>query len=127
MSHQDAAITFTIVAMIIATFQFSLAQGAPFGDMVLGGNKSKVLPKNLRILALLQGVLILFLAFVLLVNTNIVHIMFLANSNFLVWLSFFISALSFLGNILSQSLKERLFGVPMAGILFFTSGVITLY
>jgi len=127
MSHQDAAITFTLVAMIVATFQFTLAHGAPLGDMVLGGNKPKVLPKNLRLLALFQGVLILFLAFVLLVNTELVYIWPLADSSFLVWLSFFISSLSFLGNILSQSLKERLFGVPMTGILFFTSGVITLY
>jgi len=127
MSHQDAAVTFTFIAMIVAAFQFTLAHGAPLGDMVLGGDKPKVLPKKLRLLALFQGVLILFLAFVLLVNTEIVYIWFLADSSFLVWLSFIVSSISFLGNILSQSLKERLFGVPMSGMLFFTSGVIALY
>jgi len=127
MSHQDAALTFTLVAIIIATFQFTLAQGAPFRDMVLGGTKPKILPKKLRFLAFIQGVLVLFLALILLVNTDIVHIRLLADSSFMVWLSFCISALSFLGNVLSQSLKERLFGVPATALLFFTSGVITLY
>ena len=53
-----AAWVFAAVAVVAACFQLALGLGAPLGEMAMGGRYPGRLPVQMRVAAIVQGVII---------------------------------------------------------------------
>lgn len=89
---QIASIGAAVLVVGVAAFQVALAFGTPLGDAVFGGRaptQDGVLKGRFRVLAALQAVILLLVAWVLLARTGVVTNPFLSGDT-LVWLTWVI-------------------------------------
>lgn len=89
---QIASIAAAVLVVGVAAFQVALAFGAPLGDAVFGGRaptQDGVLKGRFRVLAALQAVILLLIAWVLLARTGVATIPLLSGDT-LVWLAWVI-------------------------------------
>lgn len=64
-------IWFMVVAIVVTCFQVAILLGAPLGAYTLGGKYPDVLPKDKRILAVFQIIILWVFAYVVLVRSGI--------------------------------------------------------
>jgi hypothetical protein len=119
-----AVVVFTVVAILATCFQFALALGAPFGEMAMGGRYPGKFPVQMRVAAIVQGLIIGALAAIVLTRAGVVVTPL--NAPWLIWVVVAFSAVSLFVNAISRSRKERLLWVPAATVMLISSLIVAL-
>ena len=120
------AYTFCVFTAVIVIFQLALALGAPWGEMAMGGKYPGRFPPTLRVAAVVQLLLLLFVALIVLVRAEIVFGEYLEFSRSAVWFVVALLVVSSILNIVTPSKKERMFGAPIAIILLICSSIVAI-
>ena len=121
-----SAYTFCVFTAVIVIFQLALALGAPWGEMAMGGKYPGRFPPKLRVAAVVQLLLLLFVALIVLVRAEIVFGEYLEFSRSAVWFVVALLVVSSILNIVTPSKKERMFGAPIAIILLICSSIVAI-
>lgn len=116
-----AALIFAVAAGGVVVFQLALALGAPWGAYAMGGAVPGRFPPPLRLAAVVQAVVIAFLAVVALSAAGLVLPDLAATFPWLVWLPVAFSALAVVLNAISRSPGERRVWVPVTLVLLASS------
>lgn len=119
-----AAIVFAAVAIFAAFFQFALGLGAPFGEMAMGGRLPGRFPVQMRVAAVVQGLIIGVLGAIVLTRAGVVSTPL--DAPWLIWVVVAFSGASLFVNAISRSRKERLLWVPAASVMLLSSLVVAL-
>jgi len=119
-----AVIVFTVVAIFAVCFQFALGLGAPFGELAMGGRYPGQFPVQMRVAAIVQGLIIGGLAAIVLTKAGLV--LTPLNAPWLIWIVVAFSAVSLVVNAISRSRKERLLWVPAATAMLVSSLIVAL-
>ena len=112
-----STIVVTILFVSIAFFQVLLSLGFPIGEFALGGYY-KVLPKKLRIVSAVNAMVLVFMSFVFLQNTDVFIGLSFLPTNILVWIMTIFLAINSIANLFSRSKKERFIMTPLSSIAF---------
>lgn len=118
------AILFTLLSLIVVTFQVLLFFKMPWGEYTMGGFHPGVLPKQYRIAALIQSFLILFNALVILNHSELLTFLSKSFTNFWMWVIMVMMGLSSIMNLITKSQKERRLWAPITLIIFISSIII---
>lgn len=121
-----AAWLFTTVALFLILFHALLMFGVPWGHLTQGGFSKGKLPKNKRVIALIQIVILVIMGVVVLAKSNIAFSTLHELSSTLIWVVVAISFLSFVLNLISPSKPERLMGVPITLMMLSSSLVVAV-
>lgn len=118
-----AAIIFTILSGAVVIFQICLALGMPWGAASMGGRFPGKYPTKMRVVALFNIVLIVFITSILLSKAHILLPQMLPFSEKAIWV---VVAFSFAGtvmNTITPSKIERIWA-PVGLIQFITSIIV---
>jgi hypothetical protein len=121
-----AVAVFIIMSVIAAIFQLALALGAPLGEYAMGGMYPGKFPPKMRIAALVQIIILVFLVFVVVAASGLAFEQFYNFGRIAIW---FVVAFFVLGSILnisSKSIKERRTWGPVNVMLLLVSIFIAL-
>lgn len=121
-----AALVFALVAGGVVAFQLALALGAPWGRYAMGGAFPGRFPPPMRVAAVIQAILIAFLAVAVLSAAGLVMPDLAAAAPWLVWVAVLVSALAVVLNAISRSAGERRIWVPVATVLLISSLMVAL-
>ncbi len=121
-----AALVFAMFALGVIAFQLALALGAPWGAYAMGGSFPGRFPTPLRIAAVVQAVVIGFIALAVLSAGGLALPDLAANLPWLVWVAVVISSLAVVLNAISRSAGERRIWVPVAVAMLLSSLVVAL-
>ncbi len=125
----NAALFATLYAAftaIVVVFQLALAAGAPWGQVAMGGRYPGRFPTQLRVGALVQAVLLSFLALVVLSRAGVGFPVLDPVSGWMVWIAVAISLLSLILNLITPSKWERRLWAPVALVLVVCSLLVAL-
>jgi len=112
-----AAIVFSILTAFVIAFQVALALGAPWGEMAMGGRFPGRLPPRMRVAALIQSILLFFVAFIVLTRAGLVLENMLEYSTVAIWVVVALCAVSTIMNTITPSVKERTVWAPVTLVL----------
>ncbi len=112
-----AAYLFSVFTAFVVLFQFALALGAPWGEMAMGGKFPGQLPPRMRIAALIQIVVLVFVALIVLTRAGIILSAFSAYSKSAIWFVVVFSLVATVLNLITPSKKERMLWAPVSIIL----------
>lgn len=108
------AILGALLFAIVAVMTILVAFGAPLGEFTMGG-KYKVLPKELRILAIVSFIIQLFAIIIILQADGILSMWFPVKITKYICIAFAIYlSLNSIMNLFSKSKKERYFATPLS-------------
>lgn len=111
-------IYFLVISIFVCFFQLALALKAPLGSYTLGGKYEGVLPKPLRIAALIQIGILCGFNYIVLSTSDILKYQPSFVTNVFIWLVVVFFLFGSIMNVSSPSKKERhLFG-PVNVITF---------
>jgi lipoprotein signal peptidase len=126
MTSAFFAYLFALLTLIVFLFQMALAAGMPWGHLAMGGRYPGKFPPNMRIGAVVQGVLIAFLGMVVLSRAGVAFPGLSNLSNILIWVAVAISGVSLVLNLLTQSKWERVLWAPVGLLMTVSSLVVAL-
>ena len=112
-----AAYLFSILIAFVVAFQLALALGAPWGDMAMGGKFPGRLPPRMRIAALIQMVVLLFVALIVLTRAGVILDEFSSLSKSVIWAVVVFSLIGAILNTITPSKKERMLWAPVSLVL----------
>jgi len=114
-----AASIFTALTVLIVLFQLALASGAPWGHLAMGGKYPGVFPPALRVAAVLQALLLTFVALIVLTRSGVSLSApfdspgFTNFSNGAIWFVVALSVVAAVLNTITPSKKERALWAPV--------------
>ena len=119
------AVLYALCTAIAVGFQLALAAGAPWGHLAMGGRYPGRLPTAIRMAALPQAAMLIFLALVVLSRAD--QIDFVSGSvDWLAWVAVAVSAISLVMNLATPSAPERRLWAPIGAIMVLTSLAVAL-
>jgi len=121
-----AAFVFGIFTVVGVIFQFALAMGAPWGEMTIGGKFPGRLPPKMRVAALVQLVLLVFIGLIVLTRAGIIFEGLFDFSKYAIWFVVALCAVSAILNTITPSKKERMLWAPVTIILFICAFVVAM-
>ncbi len=121
-----AAYFFAAAIIPIIVLQMGLTLGAPWGHMAMGGKVAGAFPPGMRVTALLQGMLLVLLAYVVLRHSGAFAGGPVMGGAWLIWIVVAISAVTTVLNAITTSKPERRLGLPVALVMLATSLVVAL-
>ncbi|GGG65152.1 hypothetical protein [Paenibacillus radicis (ex Gao et al. 2016)] len=112
---QLTAIVAAVILLAVAIFQVLLSLGAPLAEYSWGGRHTGVLPVRLRVMSLVSVFILLLMGAVCLVHAG-VGFSVIADwpTRTILWIFAVFLALNTLGNMASQSVKEKLVMTPLS-------------
>ena len=114
MSSTIAAYIYAVCAALPIAMQVALAFGAPLGRFANGGRFEGKLPPVWRALAVVQGVLLAGMAWIVLDRANIVEV---GLPPLLFWIALGLTVLTTIANAASPSRPERLTWTPVTVVM----------
>ena len=111
------AYLFSALIALVVIFQLCLALGAPWGELAMAGKFPGRFPVQMRIVALLQIVVLVFIAMVVLTRAGLVLDEFYVFSRSAIWAVVLFSFVGLILNAITPSKKERMLWLPVATIL----------
>jgi hypothetical protein len=124
--EQAAALVFAAASAIVIGFQIALALGAPWGALAMGGTYPGRFPGRLRVGALIQAIVIGFLAIAVLSDAGLVVPGLAESLPWLVWLAVAFSVLGTILNASTRSPLERRTWLPVAIVMLVASLIVAL-
>lgn len=112
-----AAVCYTIISAGVAAFQIALAAGVPWGSYAMGGAFPGQFPPAMRVAAVVQAALVIFMAAVVLARAGVALPAWSSTSRWLVWIIVAVGAVSLVMNIMTPSVGERMIWAPIAILL----------
>lgn len=112
-----------ILLLLVALFQLCLACGAPWGSLAMGGKYPGKLPFRLRIAALVQLVLLAFIALIIFIRAGMMLPDYLDSSRMAIWGVVAFMSISSILNLITPSKWERRIWAPVV-LLLLTCSVI---
>ena len=112
-----AAYLFSVLIAFVVAFQLALALGAPWGDMAMGGKFPGRLPPRMRIAALVQIVVLVFIALIVLTRADVILDEFSSLSKSVIWAVVVFSLVGAILNTITPSKKERMLWAPVSLVL----------
>ena len=112
-----AAYIFTLLSGVGVAFQLALALGAPWGEMAMGGRFPGRFPQKMRIGALVQMLLLVFMALVVLTRADLILSEYYEFSQSAVWFVVALCMISAILNTITPSKKERMIWSPVTIVL----------
>lgn len=109
-----AAILHSLLAVLVILFQLTIATGAPWGELTMGGVHPGVLPKKLRIAAVMQALLVAVTVLIVLVEANLLLPELQTVSKISIWFVVLLYIISSILNLITSSKWERRVGAPVA-------------
>jgi len=125
MSEFVCAIIFSIISSIVIGFQGCLAAGLPWGAASMGGKFPGKYPKKMRIVAVVNMVILGFLAAIVLSKANVYFVQLKPITSIGIWVVVGFSAIGTILNTITPSKIERIWA-PLALVQFITSLLIAL-
>ena len=119
-----AAIVYAVVSAGVVAFQLALAAGAPLGSYAMGGAFPGQFPPAMRVAALVQAALVVGFASVVLSRGGVALSSWARVSRWLVWVVVALGLASFVMNVATPSLGERMIWAPVAFLLLGCSVVV---
>jgi len=111
------AYLFTALIALVVIFLLCLALGAPWGELAMAGKFPGRFPVQMRIVALLQIVVLVFIVMVVLTRAGLVLDEFYVFSRSAIWAVVLFSFVGLILNAITPSKKERMLWLPVATIL----------
>ncbi len=111
-----SSIGFAFISTFAVLFQLALAFGAPWGEYAMGGHYPGKFPPEMRIAALIQGIIIVFMIIIVLARSGLSMRYLHHFSRKAIWFIVIYCAIGLLLNIITPSEKERMIWAP---VLFF--------
>ncbi|MHA3915928.1 hypothetical protein [Halovulum sp. GXIMD14793] len=121
-----ASLLFCLAAAAVAGLHLLLLLGVPIGHMTMGGKHTGVLPAPMRVGSAIQGLLVIFLALIVLKSAGLIQTGLVPDWHWLIWLPVGISAVSLVLNSITTSRAERSFGVPATASMLIGSLIVAL-
>ncbi|MEL6435184.1 MAG: hypothetical protein AAFP99_00180 [Pseudomonadota bacterium] len=118
-----AAIIGALACLAPIAMQIGLALGAPWGEYANGGKFPGRLPAPMRFAAVVQGAILVFIALAVLDRGGILA---LGWSNAAFWVAMGITAITFVLNWITPSVKERRLWGPMMTVLLIAMVIVML-
>lgn len=112
-----AAYLFSVLIAVVVLFQLALALGAPWGEMAMGGKFPGRLPLRMRIAALVQIAVLVFIALIVLTRAGVILDEFSSLSKLAIWAVVVFSLIGTILNTITPSKKERMLWVPVTTVL----------
>ncbi len=126
MTSTFFAYLYAFLTLIIFLFQIALAAGMPWGHLAMGGRYPGKFPPNMRVGAVIQAMLLAFLAMIVLSRAGVAFPGLSNLSNILVWVAVAISGVSLILNLITQSKWERIIWAPVALLMAVSSLIVAL-
>jgi len=111
------SITAGILLLIVVLFQLALACGAPWGSIAMGGKYPGRFPKHMRIAALLQLLLLLFIGVIIFTRAGMILPAYLAWSRVAIWGVVAYMLVGSILNLITPSKWERRIWAPVVLLL----------
>lgn len=118
-----SAIVFTVLTGIVIIFQGCLAIGVPWGAASMGGKYPGKYPPKMRVVAIINMILLAFIAAIVLSRADILFPALKSVSNIGIWLVVVFFALSTVMNTITRSKIERIWA-PVALLQLISSIII---
>jgi hypothetical protein len=125
-TYRLAAIIYGVASLVVIAFQIALAAGAPWGAYAMGGAYPGQFPPEMRVAAVVQGVILALLALVVLSRAEILLPKWSRVSRWLIWVVVAFSALSLVLNLITPSAIERAIWAPIGFVMLFCSVVVAV-
>jgi hypothetical protein len=125
-TYRLAAIVYGVASLVVIAFQIALAAGAPWGAYAMGGAYPGQFPPEMRVAAVVQGVILALLALVVLSRAEILLPKWSRVSRWLIWVVVAFSALSLVLNLITPSAIERAIWAPIGFVMLFCSVVVAV-
>lgn len=125
-TSEVAASVFALCTIVVILFQIALAAGAPWGEFAMGGRFPGKLPSAMRIAALVQVVVLAFIAFLVLARAGLAGSEFYVFSEKGIWGVVGFSLLATVLNLITPSKRERMIWAPVAILMLVTSVIVAL-
>lgn len=126
MNAVAAAVSFNLLICVVIIFQLALAAGAPWGQVAMGGKYPGRFPRQLRIAAVIQALVLVGLGAIVLARAGLLFPQWQAAANWLIWGVVAFSALSLVLNLITPSHWERILWAPVAAGLLLCSVAVAL-
>ncbi|MEZ5558220.1 MAG: hypothetical protein R3E86_06685 [Pseudomonadales bacterium] len=121
MTATIAAIVYCAATAVVVAFQLALAAGAPWGELAMGSRYPGRFPPALRVGAVVQGLLLAGLAFLVCARAGLGPSALEAPSRNGIWVVVAITVVSLILNVITPSRRERALWAPTALVLTVTS------
>jgi hypothetical protein len=126
MTAEVAATVFCVLTSVVVFFQLALAAGAPWGQVAMGGKYPGRFPRQLRVAAIVQAMVLVGLGAIVLTRAGLIFSQWFAASTILIWGVVAFSALSLGLNLITSSKWERIIWAPVAAIMLACSVIVAL-
>lgn len=121
-----AAYIFLFLSSIVIIFQLCLAFGAPWGEMAMGGKFPGRYSPVLRVGALIQMLILMFMALVVLSRAELALNDYFEVSKTLIWIVVVIAIVSAVLNTITPSKKERLLWCPVTIVMAVCAVIVSM-
>jgi hypothetical protein len=125
MIQIPSAIIFTVLTAIVILFQLGLAVGMPWGSASMGGKFPGKYPPRMRIVAIINLLILTFLAIIVLSKAGLVFPQLLSVSATGIWFVVVFSGIGTIMNTITPSKIERIWA-PVAAIQLITSLIVAV-
>ncbi|MEQ9167529.1 MAG: hypothetical protein RLO12_14825 [Fulvivirga sp.] len=125
MLETVAAIIFTMLTGIVIIFQGCLAAGAPWGKASMGGKYPGKYPPKMRIVAVLNMLILAFIAAVVLSEANLMFHQLNVISGIGIWVVVVFFAIGTIMNTITPSKIERIWA-PVALVQLIMSLIVAI-
>ena len=117
---------FCVLTSVVVVFQLALAAGAPWGQVAMGGKYPGRFPRQLRIAAVVQALVLVGLGVVVLTRAGLIFPQWLSAATWLVWGVVAFSALALILNLITPSKWERILWAPVAAGMLLCSVIVAV-
>lgn len=126
LNPTNAAYLYSVLMAFVVLFQIALALGAPWGELAMSGKFPGRFPPRMRVAALVQAVVLIFIALIVLARAGVTLNALFDFSKVAIWGVVAFNLLSAILNSITPSKKERRLWAPITIVLFLCSLYIAL-
>jgi hypothetical protein len=125
MIETISAILFTFLTGVIIVFQLCLAMGMPWGAASMGGKFPGKYPTKMRIVAIINSIVLLFIAIIVLSGAGLLLLQINKFSKVAIWFIVLFFAIGTIMNTITKSKIERIWA-PVAALQTITSFIVAI-
>jgi len=115
---------FAGLTSVIVLFQIALAAGVPWGSVSMGGKFPGKYPPKMRFVAVVNALILIFIALIALLRAGIVLYEYFNISKYAIWGVVAFTVLSLFLNLITPSKWERRIWAPVVFVMLITSAII---
>ena len=126
MFLSESAIIFTALIGVVIIFQLLLAAGMPWGSFAMGGKFPGKYPPAMRAGALIQVIILIFMASIVLSKSGLIIPGWYSFSKTAIWFIVCFSVVATILNFITSSVWEKRIWAPVSLLLLITSFIVAI-